>query len=133
MTSPRNARIARVTSRALPGAVLALVATVTIACTSQAHAATVLPFEPIAIQRLNLPAQIKDASSPVFTRDGKHLLFFSTEHLWIVGTDGNGLHCLSCGLANEPQLPTTEQEGFATEFPDGKRVFLGAAANAARV
>jgi hypothetical protein len=92
-----------------------------------AHAAAVPPFEPIAIQRIDLPAEIKDASTPVFTNDGKHLLFFSAEHLWIVGTDGRGLDCLSCGVANEPTLPKTEQEGFATEFPDGKRVFFGAA------
>jgi len=92
-----------------------------------AHAAGVPPFEPIVIQRIDLPSEIKDASSPVFTGDGKHLLFFSAEHLWIVGTDGRGLDCLSCGLANAPTLPKTEQEGFATEFPDGKRVFFGAA------
>jgi hypothetical protein len=89
------------------------------------------PFEPIAIHRINLPASIKEASTPVFTLDGQHLLFFSGLNLWIVGTGGSEPHCLSCGLANRPTLSATEQEGFATEFPDRKRVFFGAAGSVA--
>ena len=85
------------------------------------------PFEPEAIQRIDLPPNVTDASSPVFTLDGSHLLFFSGLHLWIVGTDGHGASCLSCGLANHPTLSPSEQEGFATPFPDGRRVFFGAA------
>jgi WD40 repeat protein len=115
------ARIGRVVFGALLLAVLAL------GPAARASAAGGSVFEPIVIQRLGLPAQIKDASTPVFTRDGRHLLFFSAEQLRIVGTNGKGLSCLSCGLANEPTLPKTEQEGFATEFPDRKRVFFGAA------
>jgi hypothetical protein len=84
-------------------------------------------FEPVKLQRINLPSRIKEASTPVFTLDGQHLLFFSGLHLWIAGENGRGLSCLSCGLSNEPTLSATEQEGFATEFPDRRRVFFGAA------
>lgn len=85
------------------------------------------PFEPETIQRINLPSGITEASSPVFTADGNHLLFFSGRQLWIVGDDGTGAACLSCGLANTPTLSPSEQQGFATPFPDGRRVFFGAA------
>jgi hypothetical protein len=84
-------------------------------------------FEPESIQRVDLPPEVTDASTPVFTADGTHLLFFSGLHLWIVGEDGRGATCLSCGQANEPTLSHSEQEGFATPFPDGRRVFFGAA------
>lgn len=39
--------------------------------------------------------------------------------------------CLSCGLPNEPTLSASEQEGFATELPDRRRVFFGAAGSIA--
>jgi hypothetical protein len=84
-------------------------------------------FEPESIQRIDLPPNVTDASTPVFTLDGEHLLFFSGLHLWIVGEDGRGATCLSCGLPNHPTLSPSEQEGFATPFPDGRRVFFGAA------
>ncbi len=102
-----------------------------LAAAGQARAASGPPFEPIRLQRINLPPQITEASTPVFTRDGRHLMFFSDEHLWLVGSDGRYPYCLSCGLANQPALPATEQEGFAAEFPDGKRVFFGAAGSVA--
>jgi hypothetical protein len=114
-----------------PRLIFCAVAAALLMITPAALASPMPPFEPIAIQRIDLPLQIKDASTPVFTSDGRHLLFFSSLHLWIVGTNGNGLDCLSCGLANEPTLPQTEQEGFATEFPDGRRVFFGAAGSIA--
>jgi hypothetical protein len=93
-------------------------------------------FQPIAIQRINLPSGIKSAGWPVFTRDGKHLLFFSTganttggstgpgtsAELWIVDLNGHDPHCLSCGLANDPP---SAGEGEITPFPDGKRIFFG--------
>lgn len=85
------------------------------------------PFEPETIQRIDLPRGITEASSPVFTDDGNHLLFFAGLQLWIVGGDGTGPACLSCGLANAPTLSPSEQQGFATPFPDGRRVFFGAA------
>ena len=90
-----------------------------------------VPFEPVVIQKITLPSSITEASTPVFTSDGHHLLFFSALHLWIVADDGTGLTCLSCGVANEPTVVQAEQEGFATEFPDGKRVFFGAAGSLA--
>jgi len=92
-------------------------------------------FQPIAIQRINLPHNIKSAGWPVFTHDGKHLLFFSVNgksagntgqpgisELWITNLHGGGVHCLSCGLANDPRA---NGEGEVTPFPDGKRVFFG--------
>lgn len=93
-------------------------------------------FQPIAIQRIDLPAAVLSAGWPVFANDGQHLLFFSTAtnssvgntgtgataELWITGLDGGGARCLSCGLANDP---TSQGEGEITPFPDGKRVFFG--------
>ena len=94
-------------------------------------------FQPIRIQRINLPSGITSAGWPVFTHDGKHLLFFSTGSntlgggstgpgttaaLWITGLNGGHARCLSCGLANDP---TSKGEGEITPFPDGKRVFFG--------
>jgi hypothetical protein len=94
-------------------------------------AASVPSFEPITIQRIDLPPNVTEASSPVFTLDGRHVLFFADQQLWIVGDDGSHPTCLSCGLPNPPTLSPSEQEGFATPFPDGKRVFFGAANSAA--
>lgn len=93
-------------------------------------------FQPIAIQRIDLPSSVLSAGWPVFTNDGQHLLFFSTStstaggntgqgataDLWITGLDGSDAHCLSCGLANDP---SSHGEGEVTPFPDGKRVFFG--------
>jgi hypothetical protein len=112
------------------GALLLLAAVSAVALTAAPgkHTATKLPpFEPVVIQRINLPSEIKEASTPIFTLDGRHLIFFSGLQMWIVATDGKGLTCLSCGLSNQPTLSASEQEGFATEFPDRKRVFFGAA------
>jgi hypothetical protein len=94
---------------------------------ASATAASMPPFEPISIQRIDLPPPIGEASTPVFSHDGSHLLFFSGLQLWIVGDDGKGSSCLSCGLPNVPALSPSEQEGFATPFPDDRRVFFGAA------
>lgn len=93
-------------------------------------------FQPITIQRIDLPSAVVSAGWPVFAQDGQHLLFFSTAagstvgntgqgataDLWITGLDGSGARCLSCGLANDP---TSSGEGEITPFPDGKRVFFG--------
>jgi hypothetical protein len=93
-------------------------------------------FQPIAIQRIDLPAAVSSAGWPVFTNDGAHLLFYSTgantvggsigtgatAELWITGLDGSGAHCLSCGLPNDP---SALGEGEITPFPDGRRVFFG--------
>ena len=99
-------------------------------------AAASFAFQPIAIQRINLPSAVTSAGWPVFTHDGRHLLFYSTgvntiggstgtgasAELWIVGLDGHGAHCLTCGVANDPGA---QGEGEITPFPDGKRVFFG--------
>jgi hypothetical protein len=84
------------------------------------------PFEPVRIQRIDLPPNLNEASSPVFSRDGHHVLFFADQQLWIVADDGNHPSCLSCGLDNRPTLSPSEQEGFATPFPDGQRGGAGA-------
>jgi lysophospholipase L1-like esterase len=81
-------------------------------------------FEPIALQRIDFPSSVKQVSDPAFTEDGKHVLFWNELHLWIVGTDGKGLKCLSCGLANEPKASYSEGQGQETPFPDGKRIFI---------
>jgi hypothetical protein len=79
-------------------------------------------FQPITIQRINLPSSITAARWPVFAEDGRHLLFLSASELWITDLGGGSVHCLSCGLANDPK---SQGEGEVTPFPDGKRVFFG--------
>ncbi len=116
----------------------ALLAAAIVAVESFPASASAAPyaFQPIAIQRINLPSTVKSAGWPVFTHDGHHLLFFSTgsntaggstgpgakAELWITSLHGGHAHCLSCGLANDP---TSQGEGEITPFPDGKRVFFG--------
>ncbi len=81
-----------------------------------------VPFEPVKIQRINLPAKVTEAMRPLFTSDGRHLLFWLDDELWITSLKGRGTHCLSCGVANSPRSPG---EDLATPFRDGKRVFFG--------
>ena len=124
--------------RRAPFAALRLLALTVAAGTfaTSASAATPFAFEPIGIQRINLPSSIKSAGWPVFTHDGRHLLFFSTgantsggttgpgttAQLWLTSLTGGGTRCLTCGLANDP---TSQGEGEITPFADGKRVFFG--------
>ena len=108
------------------------------ASADRTDAVTAEPFayQPIEVERINLPKGVTSAGWPVFTNDGRHLLFFSTgsggsggstgkgatAQLWIVGLDGSHPHCLSCGV---PGVPTSQGEGEITPFSDGKRVFFG--------
>jgi len=103
---------------------------------SPGRANTPFTFQPIAIDRVDLPKQVKSAGWPVFTQDGKHLLFYSTgtntsggstgvasqAELWIVGLHGKDPHCLSCGVTG---APSSKGEGEIGVFPDGKRIFFG--------
>jgi hypothetical protein len=98
--------------------------------------ATPFAFQPISIQRIDLPAGVTSAGWPVFANDGRHVLFFSTAantaggsagtgataELWITSLRGGDARCLSCGLANDPP---SAGEGEITPFPDGRRVFFG--------
>src|SRR4051794_27492893 len=63
------------------------------------------PFEPIAIKRINLPGNIKEATRPLFTNDGKHLLFWFDDELYITTLAGKNVRCLSCGDPNSPRSP----------------------------
>lgn len=112
---PRARRHARRTI--IAGAVLAA-----LGVTASGAAAAPFAFEPITIQRINLPSEIKEATMPSFTKDGHHLLFFSEGELWITTLGGAEVHCLSCGLANDPKIIGAD---LATPFPEGKRVFFG--------
>ncbi len=128
----RTSRRSRMSRRLLVTATLAAATTLAPAAASAAPFA----FQPIGIQRINLPHGVTSAGWPVFAHDGKHLLFYSTgantpggstgpgasAELWIVGVNGKGAHCLSCGVTNDP---TSQGEGEITPFPDGKRVFFG--------
>ncbi|MEV7393026.1 hypothetical protein [Streptomyces sp. NPDC091215] len=97
------------------------------------------PWETVRLQKITLPSTVKNAADPAYSKDGKHLLFFADIvadpaqnpdpdrgplHLWTVGTDGKGAHCLSCGT-DEPRVGEAEQPGLIAPFPDGKRVFYG--------
>ncbi len=97
------------------------------------------PWETVRLQKIKLPATVQNAAAPAYSKDGKHLLFFGNIkadpaqnpdpdrgplHLWVVGTDGKGARCLSCGT-EEPLVGEAEQPGLIAPFPDGKRVFYG--------
>jgi hypothetical protein len=84
-------------------------------------------FQPIEIQRINLPSSVTGARWPGFTKDGQHLLFWSAAEMWITDLQGGGAHCLTCGLANNPKLLDSlaaTLATMATPFPDGKRVLI---------
>lgn len=76
------------------------------------------------MQRINLPGDITSANYPEFTKDGQHLLFWLNHDLWITDLDGRDVHCLSCGLANDPRLSGSGVAELASPFPDGKRVLM---------
>jgi hypothetical protein len=82
------------------------------------------PFVPIHLQRIALPEGFA-ASTPIWTRDGHHLLFSSGGQLRLVGENGRGLRCLSCGLPNDPHFARAAQEASKDVFPDGKRILWG--------
>jgi hypothetical protein len=106
---------------------LLLAAVVTGAAMGSAAAdtrAAMFAFQPVAIQRINLPSSITSASYPELTKDGHHLLFWSNRDLWITDLHGGGVRCLSCGLANDPTLSGSGVAELASPFPDGKRVLM---------
>ncbi len=127
------ARSLRHSSRQLTIALLA--GAIGCAAASAAGAAP-FAFQPIQIQRINLPGTVKSAGWPVFAHDGRHLLFYSTAanttggstgrgstaQLWITDLAGGQAHCLTCGLSHDP---SSSGEGEITPFPDGHRVFFG--------
>jgi hypothetical protein len=79
-------------------------------------------FQPITIQRINLPGSVTEARWPGFAADSRHLLFFSSDELWITGLRGHRVRCLTCGVANDPRVASSAD--FASPFPDGKRVLI---------
>ncbi|WP_181801132.1 TolB-like translocation protein [Streptomyces shenzhenensis] len=117
----------------------AISATASSESTGPATTPGTLPWETVRLQKINLPSTVKNAAAPAYSKDGKHLLFFANVvadpaqnpdpdrgplHLWIVGADGKGARCLSCGT-NEPLVGEAEQPGLIAPFPDGKRAFYG--------
>lgn len=111
----RSAVIAGVAAAALmgPGAAVGV-----------ADAAEPAPFIPIDLQTIPLPAGYA-ASTPIWTQDGRHLIFSSGGQLHLVNEDGTGLRCISCGLSNDPRIVPAAQEAFKDVFPDGRRVMWG--------
>jgi hypothetical protein len=47
-------------------------------------------FQPISIQRINVPSTAPGPQWPAFTKDGQHLLFWSGGNLWITDLHGQG-------------------------------------------
>jgi hypothetical protein len=107
---------------------------------SAAVAGAQMPLETVHLEKISLGSGVENAAQPVYTTDGKHLLFAGNVvangnlnpdpnrgpfHLWIVGTQGQKPHCITCGLSNEPLVGEAEQPGLIQPFPDGKRVMYG--------
>jgi hypothetical protein len=122
MTSVRRSTIRRRISARAAGLLAA--AGVVMAFTTADAGAARFAFQPIAIQRINLPHSITGARWPVFTTDGRHLMFFFGNDLWITDLHGHGVRCLTCGLLNDPATPSAPTADLATPFPDGKRVLV---------
>jgi hypothetical protein len=120
-TIGRSSRARRLSARA--ATLLAAGGAVVAVPTADASAAR-FAFQPIAIQRINLPHNITGARWPVFTTDGRHLMFFSKNDLWITDLHGHGVRCLTCGLPHDPAAPSAPTADLATPFPDGKRVLV---------
>src|ERR1700748_2259056 len=74
-------------------------------------------IQPIRLQRIDLPAKITGARWPEFTHDGKHLLFFDRNDLWITNLQGHGVKCLTCGQTDDPAEATAPTADLATPFP----------------
>lgn len=91
---------------------------------TSAFAADPPPFIPIERQTIPLPEGFA-ASTPIWTQDGRHLLFSSGGQLYTIREDGRGLQCISCGLPNDPRIVPAAQEAFKDVFPDGRRVMWG--------
>jgi hypothetical protein len=87
-------------------------------------------FEPIKIKRIDLPEGVTEGNAPSFTRDNKNLLFWSGQELWITDLHGETVHCLSCGVENDPK-PAPGNDRFTEALPGGKRVFFGSAGDLA--
>jgi hypothetical protein len=126
----RRLRARRVLSRGVAAAALLLSVTALPAGASsrtpgEAGAAP-FAFEPITFKRIPLPPGLA-AAPPVFTADGKHLLFgaakqgtTTADQLWITGLRGEDMHCITCSGG-----PPVSPAGIINPFPDGKRIFVG--------
>jgi hypothetical protein len=94
------------------------------------------PLEPTAVSSVPLPAGLTGAAQPDWTPDGDHVVFvFTSEQeqsnqLAVIGTDGDGFRCLTCGLAQpaDSARPATSSRrldvGKPFVFSDGRRVLL---------
>lgn len=80
------------------------------------------PFIPIKHRYLPLPAGMQPLW-PTFGVGGRDIIFQngSDRGVWMIRTDGTGLHCITCDL---PDRPKTGGGGFADAFPDGRRLLL---------
>lgn len=106
------------------GALVAALALGAGAGAAPAAAADPPPFLPIDLETIPLPAGYA-ASTPIWTQDGRHLLFSSGGQLHTVEEDGSDLQCITCGLPNDPRVVPAAQEAFKDVFPDGRRVLWG--------
>jgi hypothetical protein len=117
-----------------------IIATAALLLVCAATAGAQSPLETVHLQKIALGSEVENASQPVYTTDGEHLLFAGNVvangnlnpdpnrgpfHLWMVGTNGQKPHCITCGLSNEPLVGEAEQPGLIQPFPDGKRVMYG--------
>ena len=77
-------------------------------------------FEPINYKHIPLPESVAKelAVAPVFTPDGKHMLFTTLkDHLYVTNLSGTKINRIDCTGANGGPH-------FVDPFPDGKRIWL---------
>jgi hypothetical protein len=113
--------------RSATAAAVVAVVVMSIALSGAAGAAQArgFAFQPIKVQRIDLPKRIRWARFPGFSHDGRHLLFWNEGDVWITGLKGQGTRCLTCGLAGRPRIDDPYQLAtLLTPFPDGRRVLL---------
>lgn len=79
------------------------------------------PFIPVERHYLDLPAGMQPVY-PTFVSNDQDILFRNAadERAWLIGADGSGLQCVTCGFADHPKI----ESAFIYAFADGKRLMF---------
>lgn len=84
-------------------------------------AAAATPFYAVDREYVDVPAGVMPWD-PSFSPDGRHIVFQDDNagFEWMANADGTGVRCLTCDMADHPEIVG----GFTYVFPDNKRMFL---------